>query len=107
MYSDNHSFMGCFSYVAWGIKTYGDTVMQTPDGLTRMRIAAGYSKPELSAACLKWVAKDNHITPLDLDEAESEIRMLNPGQWMTVKYVCERRIEQFIRDAEGGVGNEG
>jgi hypothetical protein len=107
MYSDNHTFMGCFSYVAWGIKTYGDTVMQTPDGLTRMRIAAGYSKPELSAACLKWVTKDNHVTPLDLHDAESGVRALNPGQWMTVKYVCERRIEQFIRDAEGGVGNEG
>ena len=76
--------------------------MQTADGVRRMRIVAGYSKPELSAACLKWVVKDNHITPLDLDEAEAGIRLLNPGQWMTVKYVCDRRIEQFMQDAEGG-----
>jgi hypothetical protein len=66
-------------------------MIQTPEAVKTLRLAAGLTQVELCQL--------TSISPIDTNEAETGERLLGGMQWTLMQYICGNRIREFKRDA--------
>jgi transcriptional regulator with XRE-family HTH domain len=66
-------------------------MIQTPEAVKTLRLAAGLTQVELCQL--------TSISPIDTNEAETGERLLGGMQWTLMQYICGNRIREFKRNA--------
>jgi|688.fasta_scaffold648312_3 transcriptional regulator with XRE-family HTH domain len=72
-------------------------MIQTPEAVKALRLAAGLTQVELCQLLCQLTS----ISPIDINEAETGERLLGGTQWTLMQHICGNRIRGFKRSAGG------